>query len=136
ALWMISATPRVVVSCPIVVRPHSRKALATDGDLIQRIRCGVQVALRHVEIPSGVFQMRMAHQKLDRPQVGSLFHQGCGEAVAECMCANPLLDSGALRGFAADVPDGVIGDWLLDPTMPFRAGKQIILGPLPSPVVT
>src|SRR5271165_4390772 len=52
------------------------------------------------------------------------------------MCANPLLDSSALGGFAADVPDRVIGDWLLDPAMPFRAGKQIILGPLPSPVLT
>jgi hypothetical protein len=52
------------------------------------------------------------------------------------MCANPLLDSGALRGFAADVPDRVIGDWLLYPAMPFRAGKQIVLGPLPSPVLT
>ena len=57
------------MSCLIVIRPHSRKALATDGDLVQRIRCGMQVALRHVEIPSGMFQVRMAHQKLDRPQV-------------------------------------------------------------------
>jgi len=39
------------------------------------------------------------------------------------MGANPLLNSGALRGFAADVPDGAIGDWLLDPAMPIRAGK-------------
>ena len=27
------------------------------------------------------------------------------------------------------------GDWLLDPAITFRAGKQIILGPLPSPVL-
>jgi hypothetical protein len=47
------------------------KSVIFDGDLIQRIRCGAQVALRHVEINSGVFQARMSHQELDRPQVGS-----------------------------------------------------------------
>ena len=89
-----------------------------------------------MKISSGMFQVRMSQQKLDGPQISSGFHQGGREAVTECMGANPLLDSGALRSFAADGPDGVIGDWLLDPAMPFRAGKQIMLGPLPSPVLT
>ena len=68
----------------------------------------MQVTLRQVEISSGMFQVCVAHQKLNRPQVSSRFHQGCGEAVAEGVRANPFLDSGAFRGFAAEVPDWMI----------------------------
>jgi hypothetical protein len=35
-----------------------------------------------VEISSGMFQVCVTHQKLDRPQVSSGFHQGRREAVA------------------------------------------------------
>ena len=68
----------------------------------------MQMALRQVEISSRMFQVGVAHQKLDRPQVSSGFHQGRREAVAKRVRANPLFDSGAFRGFAADVPDCMI----------------------------
>ncbi len=83
----------------------------------------MQVALRQVEISGGVFQVGVPQQKLNRPQISAGFHQGCGEAVTERVRANPLLDSGPFRGFAADVPDRVIGNRLVYPALPFRAGK-------------
>ena len=50
-----------------------RRFLHEHGKLLQhKAQSSVlQVALRQVEIPSGMFQVRMAHQKLDRPQVSS-----------------------------------------------------------------
>ncbi len=42
----------------------------------------MQVTLRQVQIDHGVFQVRVSHEKLDRPQVGSGLHQGCRETVA------------------------------------------------------
>ena len=67
---------------------------AADRDLIERIDRGVQMALRQVQIDGGVFQVRMAQQKLDRPQIGSGFHQvwwrSCGEAcAAQSSCLMP-----------------------------------------------
>jgi hypothetical protein len=42
----IGHLPRVAVSCLIVLRSLARKALATNRDLIERVRRGMQVALR------------------------------------------------------------------------------------------
>jgi hypothetical protein len=52
----------------------------------------MEMALRQMEISRGLFQVHMAHQELNRPQVSSGFHQGCRKAVPESVRANPLLD--------------------------------------------
>jgi hypothetical protein len=57
--------------------------LAINRDLIERVRYGLQVALRQMEISRGVFQVGVAQQKLNRSQVSAGFHQGCSKAVSE-----------------------------------------------------
>jgi hypothetical protein len=42
----------------------------------------MQVTMRQVEIQSRMFEVRMAHQKLNGSQIGSRFHQVGGETVA------------------------------------------------------
>ena len=41
--------------------------------LLQRIRRGMEVSLREVEIDGRVGQIGMAQQQLDRPQIGARF---------------------------------------------------------------
>jgi len=96
----------------------------------------MQMTLRQMEISCGLFQVHMAHQELNRSQVSSGLHQGCREAVPECVRANPLFDASAFCRLAADVPDGVIRNRLLYAAMSCSAGKQIDLWPPPSPVFT
>src|SRR3954452_15904604 len=95
----------------------------------------MQVALRQVEISRGMFQVGVAQQKLDRPQVSAGFQQGCREAVAERVRTNPLLDSGAFRGFAADVPDCMVRNRLLDAAVSFGAREEMHLWTLPSKIL-
>jgi hypothetical protein len=64
----------------------------------------MQVTLRQVQIDHGVFQVRVPHKKLDRPQVSPSLQQGCRETVANRVRADRLLDARAFSGFAADVP--------------------------------
>ena len=90
----------------------------------------MQVTLRQVQIDHGVFQVRVSHEKLDRPQVGSGLHQGSRETVAKRVRTHPLFDSCAFRRFAADVPDCVIRKWLLYAAMTLGAGEEINPGAL------
>src|SRR5580692_3772120 len=78
----------------------------------------------------------MAHQKLNRPQVRSGLQQRCREAVAESVCADRFLDPRALGGFAADVPDCMVGNRLLYAAMSGSAGEQVDLRALPSKILT
>ena len=48
------------------------------------------MTLGQVQIDGGVLQGRMAQQKLDRPQIGSGFHQMGGEAMTKGVGANGL----------------------------------------------
>ena len=95
----------------------------------------MQVTLRQVQIDHGVFQVRVAHEKLDRPQVGPGLHQGCRETVAKCVRTDRLLDSCAFRRFAADVPDCVIGKRPLYSAMTLGAGEEINLGAFPAKIL-
>ena len=57
--------------------------MTADRDLIERVDRGMQMALRQMQIDRGVFQVRVSHQKLDRPQVSS------GQAVEMTVRGKP-----------------------------------------------
>src|SRR4051794_18970116 len=95
----------------------------------------MQVTLRQVQIDHGVFQVRVSHEKLDRPQVGPGFHQGCRETVAKRVRTDRLLDSCAFRRFAADVPDCMVRKRLLYAAMTLGAGEEINPGALPAEIL-
>ena len=95
----------------------------------------MQVTLRQVQINHGVFQVRVSHEQLDRPQVGPGLHQGCREAVTKRVRTNRLLDSCAFRRFAADVPDRMIRKRLLYSAMTLGAGEEINFGALPAKIL-
>ena len=95
----------------------------------------MQVTLRQVQIHHGVFQVRVPHEKLDRPQVSPGLHQGCRETVAKRVRADRLLDSCSFRRFAADVPDRVIRKRLFYAAMTLGAGEEINPGVLPAKIL-
>jgi hypothetical protein len=60
-------------ACPAFPRQRQR---------VERAGGGVQVLLRKVEINRGLFQVAMAQQNLDSPQIRAIFEQMSGEAVS------------------------------------------------------
>ena len=93
------------------------------------------MTLGQVQINGSVFQGGVAQQKLDRPQIGSGFHQMGGEAMTKGVGANRLVQASAYSGFAAGVPNGLIRDGFFHAAVTQGSGKQIDLGPLPAPVL-
>ena len=57
-------------------------AFSRQRQRVERAGGGVQVLLRKVEINRGLFQIAMAQQNLDSPQIRAIFEQMSGEAVA------------------------------------------------------
>jgi hypothetical protein len=54
-----------------------------EGQRVERARSSIQALLRKVEVDGGLFQIAMAEQNLDRPQVRAVFEQVSGEAVPQ-----------------------------------------------------
>jgi len=79
------------VSRRAVLGPIGDGIRATNLNLIERVGSSLEMALGQMQIDGSVLQGGMAQQKLDRPQIGSGFHQMGGEAMAKGMGANPLV---------------------------------------------
>jgi hypothetical protein len=109
--------------------------VARNVDLIEWVRGSMQVALRQVEVQGGVFQMCMAHQKLNGPKISSRSHQVGGEAVPERVRSDPFPDACSRRSLLARIPNGFVRDRLLSAAMTFCTGEQKTLRLLPPPVL-
>ena len=75
----------------------------------------------------------MAHQQLNRAQVGAGFEQVRRKAVPQCMRMDLLREPCARSRCAACVPDGLVGDGLVGATLTRGAGKEIATRLLPPP---
>src|SRR6516225_8868036 len=135
ALRMISATSQGGRVTPSRPRPVAPIHCGWHRDLIEWIGRRMQMALRQVKIHRGVFQMRMPHQELNRAQVGSGFEQGCRKTVAHSVRTDGFPDSRPPGGLPAGVPDSLVRNGFLHPTMSFGAGEQIDLWPLPPKIL-
>src|ERR1700688_2278786 len=75
----------------------------------------------------------MAHQQLNRAQVGAGFEQVRRIAVPQRVRVDLLLESGARGGDVAGMPDGLVGDGLVYASLARGAGKEIATRLLPPP---
>ncbi len=94
-------------------------------ELIQRVRGGMQVAVREMQIDGGVFQVRMAQEQLNGPQIGPRFHVVGSKTVAQRGRCDFFLKARPLGSPFADVPNGLVGDGLFLAAM---AGAAAIPG--------
>ena len=81
------------------------------------------MALRHVDVDHGLAQVGVAEEQLDRAQVGAGLQQMGGEAMAQRMRMQRLVDAGALGGFTTGVPDDLVADGVIG-GVPAAAGEQ------------
>jgi hypothetical protein len=56
--------------------------MCREWQTIERTGGGVEAVLREMKVNRGLFQIAMAQQNLDSPQIGAGFEQVCGETVA------------------------------------------------------
>ena len=80
------------------------------------------MARRQVQIAGCLFQIAMPQQQLNRAQIRSCFEQMRGEAMAQRVGMNRLVDAGPLGGLVASVPGHIDADRMLG-GMPTPAGE-------------
>jgi len=72
----VAPPPRAAGSRPILLLWIGRLLVeTTNGDAFQRIDRGVQVAPGKMQIHRGVLQLFVAHEELNRRQIGPALHQ-------------------------------------------------------------
>ena len=76
-----------------------------------------------MEIHGGLFQIVMARQDLDGPQIGAVFEHVSGETMAKGVRMDFLADTGTLGRFSAGIPDDFRGNRMIG-RMPAVAGEQ------------
>src|SRR3954468_20838553 len=115
-----------------------------QAELVERAHHGAHRAGRDLGVECRVLELRVAEQDLDHPDVGAVLEQVGGEAVAECVRADPLGNVGRLRRLDDDAvelpgadrlacvlprkqPAVAVHDALLTPGLPPLAqqGEQI-----------
>ena len=69
----------------------------------------------------------MAEQQLNGAQVGAAFEQMRGEAMAQRVRMQRLVDAAALGGFPAGVPDDLVADGVIG-GVPAAAGNSHTAG--------
>jgi len=72
-----------------------------ERDLFQRVDSGMKVTSRELEIDSCIFESLMAHQYLNRAQVGASLDQMCRITVAQGVRVDLLRESCARSHAAA-----------------------------------
>ncbi len=94
----------------------------------------MEVTPGELEVDGCVLEPFMAHQQLNRAQVGAGFEQVRGKGVPQRVRVDLLLQSGTRSRCAAGVPDGLIGDGLpVYAPLARGAGKEIAARLLPQP---
>src|SRR5580698_464078 len=78
----------------------------------------------------------MTHQQLNRAQISAGFEQVRRIAVPQRVRVDLLLESGARSRRAACMPDGLVGDRLVQAALARGAGKEIATRLLPPPPAT
>ena len=79
-----------------LLRTAAGVAIPRQRQRVERARGSVQVLLREVEIDGGLFQIAMAEQNLDGPQIRAVFKQMSGETMPQGVRMDFLADAGAL----------------------------------------
>jgi hypothetical protein len=93
-----------------------------ERERVQGAGRGPHMALRKVDVNHRLAQVGVAEQQLDGAQVGAGFEQMCGEAVSKSVRMQRLVDSGALGGFPAGVPDDLVADGVIGECASGRQG--------------
>src|ERR1700722_2415093 len=93
----------------------------------------MKVTPRELEVDSCIFEPLMAHQYLNRAQVGAGLEQVRRIAVAQGVRVDLLRESGTRCCCMAGVPDCLVGDGLVCSPLALGAGKEVALRLLPSP---
>ena len=93
----------------------------------------MEVTPRELEVDGGILEPLMAHQQLNRAQIGAGFEQVRRKAVPQCVRMDLLREPCARSRCAACVPDGLVGDGLVGTTLTRGAGKEITTRLLPPP---
>ena len=78
--------------------------------MFQRVRHGLQVLLRQMEIPGSSLEIYMPEQDLNRTQICSCLEQVGRPTVAQGVRRYMLLDTRIAGGFFTGVPDGLVRD--------------------------
>src|ERR1700733_15811451 len=95
----------------------------------------MQMTPRELEVDSCIFEPLMAHQYLNRAQVGAGLEQVRCITVAQGVRVDLLRESGARCCCMACVPDSLVGDRLVCSPLALGAGKEGALRLLPPPPV-
>ena len=111
---------------------HGRR----DLQLLERIRCRLEMPSREVQIHRRVREIGMAEQQLNRSQVGTCFEQMRGVGMPQRVRCDALVDAALARGEAHGVPDHLRGDRRIGSPAVMRAGEQIRPRPHPAVVLT
>ena len=89
-----------------------------------------------MKIFGGGFQIPMAEQNLDRPQVRSRLEQMGSPAMAQRVRRYMLGDARMEGSFFTGIPNGLVGDGSVLIALTYAAGKKIDPRLLPAPILT
>src|SRR5215467_12479828 len=80
---------------------------------VERTSGGLQMPVRQVQVHGGGLQVAVAEQKLYGAQIDAGFQQVSGEAVAQRVRMNGLIDAGSSGRLLDGVPHDLVGHGLL-----------------------
>ena len=91
--------------------------MTAKRDLLKRIDRRTKMTLRQVQIDHGIFQAGMSQKKLNGSQVSSRFTKVCRKGVPHGVRTDDSTQARTFRRTTTGVPDGFVGDGVIDAEM-------------------